>query len=237
MQTGSFLWKDGKCWSAWRTLCATSVLPWWPTWCLHKHRSRLPCRWSSDGNLLLGKREIHRLHQSQRVSAGLESSIIFNNYNWQSKKKAVIEFIAAYGNCYWSLEAQQWGYWHQNGTIQLLRECLKCRDAEGRREGVKIFEESEPFFQVRGWGPCLLPRHPEIHSTAAWSEIWIIVQRWSRGIWLAVICVDGWKCPQLRGKTAWMQTFLQSFTPIKIVWKNADFQKKKKKGAVLWISE
>lgn len=150
-------------------------------------------------------------------------------------KEAVIEFIAAYGNCYWSLEAQQWGYWYQNGTIQLLRECLKCRNTEGRREGVKIFEESEPFFQVRSCSPCLLPRHPEIHSTAAWSEIWTTVQRWSRRIWLAVICVDGWKCPQPWGKTAWTQTFLPSFTPLKIVWKPPTL--KKKKGAVLCISE
>lgn len=147
-------------------------------------------------------------------------------------KEAVIEFIAAYGNCYWSLEAQQWGYWYQNGTIQLLRECLKCRNAEGRREGVKIFEESEPFFQVRSCSPCLLPRHPEIHSTAAWSEIWTTVQRWSRRIWLAVICVDGWKCPQPRGKTAWTQTFLPSFTPLKIVWKPPTLKKRKRSCAV-----
>lgn len=119
-------------------------------------------------------------------------------------KKAVIEFIAAYGNCYGSLEAQQWGYWHQNGTIQLLRECLRCRNVAGRREGVKNLWGCRSQSRSFRWGAvdptyCLVI--PLIHSTAAWGEI-CGVQRWTRRTWWPVICVDGWKCPQPRGKTA-----------------------------------
>lgn len=42
--------------TSWTRHC---VLPWWPKWCLRKHKSRLPCRWSSDGSPLLGNRTIH----------------------------------------------------------------------------------------------------------------------------------------------------------------------------------
>lgn len=133
------------------------VLPWWPEWCLHKHKSHLPCRWSSDGSPLLGNRTIHcsikepfaKLSRSAQVwGAPLFSTTITGNL-----KKAVIEFIAAYGNCYWSREAQQWGYWHRNGTIQLLPECLKWRSVEGRTEGEKerkIFEDTEVTVVLSG---------------------------------------------------------------------------------------
>lgn len=151
MQTGSFLWKDGKCWSAWRTLCATSVLPWWPTWCLHKHRSRLPCRWSSDGNLLLGKREIHRLHQSQRVSAGLESSIIFNNYNWQSKKKKrpLLSLLQL-------MEIATDPLRHNNGVIDTQTGQFNCCEnawsAETQRDGEKERNSLRSQSRSSRWG-------------------------------------------------------------------------------------
>lgn len=149
MQTGSFLWKYGKCLSAWRTLCTTSVLPWWPKWCLHKHKSRLPCRWSSDGNLLLGKREIHRPNQSQQVSAGLESSIIFNNYNWQSKRGRYWVYCSL-----WKLLLIPWGTtmgllipkWDNSIAVRMPW------SAETQREGEKEWKSLRSQSRSSRWG-------------------------------------------------------------------------------------
>lgn len=162
------------------------ILPWWPKWCLRKHKSRLPCRWSSDGSPLLGNGTIHcsikepfgKLSRSAQVwRAPLFSTTITGNL-----KKAVIEFIAAYGNCYWSLEAQQWVLLTPEWDYSIaprMPEVEECRGKERRSEKSLRMLESQSFFQVRRRSSCQLPCYDYIYSTAAYREIWTIVQRWS----------------------------------------------------------
>lgn len=176
-------------------------------WCLHKHKSRLPCRWSSDGSPLLGNKTIHcsikepfaKVSRSAQVwRAPLFSTTITGNL-----KKAVIEFTAAYGNCYWSREAQQWGYWHRNGTIQLLPECLKWRNVEGGRKGVKNFlrmlksqSGEEEYFL-----PAALSSLHSFNCSFRWNMNKTFHYQLS-----SCVC---WEYLESRGRTAEMLPFLQ----------------------------